>query len=95
MNIDINDQITLSDGNIYLVGGKGNLINNNNEKVYFLLVDTNNFTNTKCCYENTENHSVVVVSDKKIIQKLLPKFIDSQNEAYIDSLVDSMDEESE
>lgn len=91
MNIDVNDQITLSDGIVYLVAGKVNY----NEKVYFLLVDINNFANTKCCYENSENHSVGVVSDKKLIQKLLPKFMDSQNEAYIDSLVDSMDGESE
>ncbi len=90
MNIDVNDQITLSDGIVYLVAGKVNY----NEKTYFFLVDTKNFANTKCCYENAQNHSVVVVNDKKLIQKLLPKFMDSQNEAYIDSLVDSMDEES-
>ncbi len=88
MDIDVNDKITLSDDISYLVVGKTIYDN----KTYFFLVDFNNYANIKCCYENSLNHSVIVVDDKKLIQKLLPKFIDSQNKAYIDSLVESMDE---
>lgn len=90
MDIDVNDRITLSDGNVYQVAGKVNY----EGKVYYFLSDLKKITNIKCCYENISNHSVIEIKDKELIQKLLPMFMDSQNEKYVEDLVESMEEES-
>ena len=91
MDIDVNDRITLSDGNTYQVAGKVNY----EGKIYYFLSDLKKIMNIKCCYENTERHSVIEIKDKTLIQKLLPMFMDSQNEKYAEEVVESMSEESE
>ena len=91
MDIDVNDRITLSDGNIYQVAGKVKY----EGKIYYFLSDLKKITNIKCCYENSERHSVIEVNDKRFIQKLLPMFMDSQNEKYAEEVIETMAEENE
>lgn len=72
MNIEIKDTVTLDDNNDYVVVSK-TLYENKN---YIYLIDTNNITNVKFCYENVENNSLIEVDDQELIKKLLPLFLD-------------------
>ena len=67
--IDIKDTITLSDDNKYVVVSKAIMDN----ITYFYLIDINNYSNIKFCYQ--DKNELVEVEDKEFIQKLLPLFI--------------------
>lgn len=71
LNIDIKDCIELDDGNEYAVASKVRY----KELNYFYLVDINNNTNLKFCYEDPSDHALVEITDTKLIQELLPRFV--------------------
>lgn len=62
------DIITLSDNNEYVVTSKINYEN----KIYYFLVDKNNVSNIKFCYEDKDE--LVESLDKDLNTKLLPLF---------------------
>lgn len=73
--IDIKDTITLSDKNEYVVVSKINY----NDKVYYYLIDKNDSGNIMFCYQ--DNNQMVELTDKDLIVKLLPLFLEaSKNE---------------
>ena len=73
--IDIKDTITLSDKNEYVVVSKINY----NDKVYYYLIDKNDSGNLMFCYQ--DNNQMVELTDKDLIVKLLPLFLEaSKNE---------------
>ena len=76
MNIDIRDEITLDDGQDYIVISKINY----QGKTYDYIVSINDNTNIKFCYENPEKHSIVEVLDQEMIKKLLPLFAENSVE---------------
>lgn len=69
MIIRIKDTLTLSDSNEYVVISK---INYDSKNHYYLL-DKNNNSNLKFCYE--DNNELVEIEDKVLITKLLPLFL--------------------
>ena len=71
MVIDIKDVITLDDDNEYVVASKVKYEN----KTYYYLIDKNNNTNLKFCYEDKDE--LVELDDKELITKLLPLFFES------------------
>lgn len=73
--IDIKDTIALSDNNEYVVVSKANY----NDKVYYYLIDKNDSGNIIFCYQ--DNNELVELTDKDLIVKLLPLFLEaSKNE---------------
>ncbi len=70
--IDIKDVLTLSDGNKYGVVSKTTKDN----KVYYYLVDTNDNSNIKFCYEsrNESQIDLIEVNDEELIKSLLLSF---------------------
>ena len=64
MNIDVKDALVLDDGNTYIVTNKVK----DNGKYYYLLLDQNNPSNFKFCYQ--DNDEVIQISDSKLIAKL-------------------------
>ncbi len=88
MNIDIYDQITLSDNQVYLIAGKTNYLN----KVYYFLVDIKDTHNIKYCEENIKNHSVVEISDSQLKQKLLPLFLKSFQSSSADMMLKEIED---
>ena len=73
--IDIKDTIALSDNNEYVVVSKANY----NDKVYYYLIDKNDSGNIMFCYQ--DNNQLVELTDKDLIVKLLPLFLEaSKNE---------------
>lgn len=68
MNIDIKDIITLDDDIEYVVASKINYKNKN----YYYLIDINDNTNIKFCYE--EDKYLVLSEDKELNTLLLPLF---------------------
>ena len=73
--IDIKDTITLSDKNEYVVVSKANY----NDNVYYYLIDKNDSGNIMFCYQ--DNNELVELTDKDLIVKLLPLFLEaSKNE---------------
>ena len=70
MNIDIKDRITLDDDCEYVVVSKVNYEN----KIYYYIIDINNNTNLKFCYEDKDE--LVELNDKELTTKLLPLFFD-------------------
>ena len=73
--IDIKDTITLSDKNEYVVVSKINY----NDRVYYYLIDKNDSGNIMFCYQ--DNNQMVELTDKDLIVKLLPLFLEaSKNE---------------
>ena len=73
--IDIKDTIALSDKNEYIVVSKANY----NDKVYYYLIDKNDSGNIMFCYQ--DNNQMVELTDKDLIVKLLPLFLEaSKNE---------------
>jgi len=73
--IDVKDILTLSDGNQYGVVSKTTKDN----IIYYYLVDTNDNSNIKFCYEdNTENQiELVEISDENLIKNLILSFADN------------------
>ncbi len=67
--INIKDILKLDDGNEYVVVSKLNYEN----KTYYYIVDINNNSNLKFCYE--DNNELVELEDKVLITKLLPIFL--------------------
>lgn len=68
MDIDIKDVITLEDNIKYVVSSK---INHENVTYYFL-IDMNNYSNIKICYEDIGE--LVEIEDGVLIQEILPMF---------------------
>ncbi len=70
--IDIKDVLTLSDGNKYGVVSKTTKDN----KIYYYLVDTNDNSNIKFCYEsrNESQIDLIEVNDEELIKSLLLSF---------------------
>lgn len=68
MQININDLITLSDKNEYVVVSVANFHNNK----YYYIADINNESNLKFCY--LENDELVEIKDSNLIMELLPFF---------------------
>jgi len=70
--IDVRDILKLSDENEYMVVSKTTY----NDIVYYYLIDINNNSNLKFCYEerNEEKIELVEICDQKIIQKLILLF---------------------
>lgn len=64
--MDIKDILTLSDKRRYVIASKTNY----EEKDYLYLVDLADNKNIKFCY--LDNDEIVIVSDIKLIEKLLP-----------------------
>lgn len=79
MNIDIKDVITLDGKEKYIVTSKTNYEN----KIYYLLVNENNISDVKFCYEKG-NNVLAESEDKDINQKLLPLFLKASREAIKD-----------
>lgn len=67
MNLDIKDVITLSDNNEYVIVSKTNY----DSKTYYYIVDINNNSNIKFCYE--QENKLIELEDKKTIQAIIPK----------------------
>ena len=73
--IDIKDTIALSDNNEYVVVSKANY----NDRVYYYLIDKNDSGNIMFCYQ--DNNQMVELTDKDLVVKLLPSFLEaSKNE---------------
>lgn len=75
MNIDIRDLITLDDKNKYVVASKTNYEN----RTYYLLVNSNDMSDVKFCYEKGIDSALLESNDKEINQKLLPLFLKATN----------------
>ncbi len=75
MNIDIKDLITLDDKNKYVVASKTNYEN----RTYYLLVNSNDMSDVKFCYEKGIDNVLLESTDKEINQKLLPLFLKATN----------------
>lgn len=88
MNIDIKDVITLDGKEKYVVASKANYQN----KIYYLLVNENNVSDVKFCYEKG-NNVLVDSEDEGINQKLLPLFLKASREAIKDIDLSKLDSE--
>ena len=73
--IDIKDVLTLSDGKQYGVVSK----TTKNNIVYYYLIDINDNSNIKFCYEyKTPNQiDLVEINDEKIIKDLFLSFVNN------------------
>lgn len=78
MLIDIKDVLTLDDKNDYVVISK--IIYEN--KTYYYLVDNNDNSNLKFCYE--KNDSLVELEDKELTTKLLPLFLKNIEKEFME-----------
>lgn len=77
MELNIKDIVTLDDNNEYVVVSKTNYEN----KTYYYLIDKNNNTNIKFCYEDAGD--LVEFDDKELATKLLPLFLkEMKNELF-------------
>lgn len=70
MTINIKDTLTLDDNNEYVVISKINYEN----KVYYYLLDKNDSSNVKFCFEDMDE--LVELEDKELTTKLLPMFLE-------------------
>lgn len=69
MTINIKDTLILDDNNEYVVASKVNY----KTKMYYYLIDKNDFSNIKFCYE--DKGDLVELNDKELVTKLLPLFL--------------------
>lgn len=77
MELKIKDIVTLDDNNEYVVASKTTYQN----KTYYYLIDKNNNTNIKFCYEDLGD--LVEFDDKELAAKLLPLFFyNMKNELF-------------
>ena len=71
MIINIKDTLTLDDNNEYVVVSKVN----SEDKNYFYLIDKNDNSNVKFCYQ--DNDELVELNDKELVTRLLPLFVEN------------------
>ena len=71
MTINIKDTLTLDDNNEYVVVSKISV----DDKNYFYLIDKNNNSNVKFCYQ--DNDELVELNDKELVTRLLPLFVEN------------------
>ena len=71
MIINIKDTLTLDDNNEYVVVSKINSYDKN----YFYLIDKNDNSNVKFCYQ--DNDELVELNDKELVTRLLPLFVEN------------------
>ena len=71
MIINIKDTLTLDDNNEYVVVSKINV----DDKNYFYLIDKNDNSNIKFCYQ--DNDELVELNDKELVTRLLPLFVEN------------------
>ena len=71
MIINIKDTLTLDDNNEYVVVSKVNV----DDKNYFYLIDKNDNSNLKFCYQ--DNDELVELNDKELVTRLLPLFVEN------------------
>lgn len=71
MIINIKDTLTLDDNNEYVVVSKINA----DDKNYFYLIDKNDNSNVKFCYQ--DNDELVELNDKELVTRLLPLFVEN------------------
>lgn len=76
MNIDIKDKITLSDNNAYVVVGKSEY----QGKIYYYLIEANNQSTCKFCYEKIGTNKLIEVEDAELTQKLIAIFAEQLKE---------------
>ena len=69
MIINMKDTLTLDDNNEYVVVSKVNV----DDKNYFYLIDKNDNSNLKFCYQY--NDELVELNDKELVTRLLPLFV--------------------
>lgn len=74
MIINIKDTLTLDDNNEYVVVSKVNY----EKKNYYYLLDKNDNTNFKFCYEDKDD--LVEIDDNKLNTKLLPLFLQASKD---------------
>ena len=71
MIINIKDILSLDDNNEYVVVSKINA----DDKNYFYLIDKNDNSNVKFCYQ--DNDELVELNDKELVTRLLPLFVEN------------------
>lgn len=71
MIINMKDTLTLDDNNEYVVVSKANV----DDKNYFYLIDKNDNSNLKFCYQ--DNDELVELNDKELVTRLLPLFVEN------------------
>ena len=71
MIINMKDTLTLDDNNEYVVVSKIN----DDDKNYFYLIDKNDNSNVKFCYQ--DNDELVELNDKELVTRLLPLFVEN------------------
>ncbi|MBQ8219252.1 MAG: hypothetical protein IJZ79_05810 [Bacilli bacterium] len=76
MTINIKDLLLLDDDNEYVVVSKVNYENKN----YYYLIDKNNLTSVKFCYEDTDK--LIELDDKVLTTKLLPLFLEASKDEF-------------
>ncbi len=78
--IEIKDIITLNDNNEYGVVSK---ITKDNT-IYYYLVDINNNSNIKFCYEDKTNDilELVEINDEKLIRNLILSFTENIKDVF-------------
>lgn len=76
MTINIKDLLLLDDDNEYVVVSKVNYEN----KVYYYLIDKNNLTNVKFCYQDIDK--LIELDDKVLTTKLLPLFLEASKDEF-------------
>ena len=76
MTINIKDLLLLDDDNEYVVVSKVNYENKN----YYYLIDKNDLTNIKFCYEETDK--LIELNDKVLTTKLLPLFLEASKDEF-------------
>ena len=84
MNIDIKDVITLDGKEKYVVSSKTNYKN----RIYYLLVNENDMSDVKICYEKGSDNILLESNDKDINQNLLPLFLKASSKAININLSD-------
>lgn len=80
LNLEIKDQVELDDNNTYVVASKVKY----NNLFYYYLVDINNNSNLKFCYEDPKEHDLIDVVDQDLIKTLLPKFLLASKDIIMD-----------
>ncbi|MEG0799328.1 MAG: hypothetical protein RR228_02830 [Bacilli bacterium] len=70
MDADIQDTLTLSDNNEYVICSKTKY----NNEMYYYLVDIKDNKNIMICFQ--EKDELVEVSDQSLINSLVPLFLD-------------------
>ena len=83
MNINIKDLLTLNDHNKYVVVSKIEV----SSKIYFYLIDINNYENVLICY--LENNKLKEVTDEELVKQLI-KVFSAELKDDIKNIIDSI-----